>query len=246
MVEIQELAPGVHQAIANRTGWCLITSGDSVTIVDAGWPKDYDLIVESLSRIGHTPASVQGIILTHGHVDHLGCAEEMRVKHEIDSHIHEIDAPMARGEAHEGMKAGYLIARLWKPDVFRFGMMSIGRGALSLTSLAEVETFAEAEPLDLPGSPTPVYTPGHTSGHCSYHLPDRGVLITGDALVSMEIWTERVEARLMPEEFNFDHTRALASLDRIEPLAADLILTGHGPPYRGSPAKAASEARERG
>jgi len=245
-MEIQELAHGVHQATANRTGWCLITSGDSVTIVDAGWPKDYNLVVESLSLIGHSPASVSGILLTHGHVDHIGCAEEMRVKHEIDSRIHEIDAPLARGETHEGMKSGYLIARLWKPDVFRFGMLGIGRGALFPKSLTEVETFTEDGPLDLPGSPVSLHTPGHTSGHCSYHLPDRGVLITGDALVSMELWSERVEARLMPEEFNFDHARALGSLDRLESLDADLILTGHGPPYRGSPAAAVREAREIG
>ena len=245
-MEIQELAHGVHQATAYRTSWCLIISGDSVTIVDAGWPKDYDLVLESLSLIGHTPASVSGLLLTPGPVDPLGCAEEMRVKHEIDSHIHEIDAPLARGEKHEGMQAGYLIARLWKPAVFRFGMLSIGRGALGSTPLTEVETFTENGPLDLPGSPVPVHTPGHTSGHCSYHLPDRGVLITGDALVSMELWSERVEARIMPEEFNFDHARALGSLDRLESLDADLILTGHGPPYRGSPAKAVREARELG
>lgn len=80
------MAPGVHQARANRTGWCLITSGDAVVVVDAGWPKDYDLVVRSLSRIGHSPSAVAGILLTHGHVDHIGCAEEMRLKHDIDSH----------------------------------------------------------------------------------------------------------------------------------------------------------------
>ena len=32
-----------------------------------------------------------------------------------------------------------------------------------------------------PGRPRVVFTPGHTYGHCALHLPDRDVLLTGDA-----------------------------------------------------------------
>ncbi len=47
----------------------------------------------------------------------------------------------------------------------------------------------------------------------------------------------------MPEAFDLDHARAIASLDRIEDLAADLLLPGHGQPWRGSPADAVAAAR---
>jgi glyoxylase-like metal-dependent hydrolase (beta-lactamase superfamily II) len=35
--------------------------------------------------------------------------------------------------------------------------------------------------LDVAGRPVVVHTPGHTCGHCCLHLPDRGVLLAGDA-----------------------------------------------------------------
>lgn len=243
-MEIQEVASGVHHVTANRVNWQLIEEGDSVTVVDAGWPRDYELVVSSLAQIGHSPASVAGILITHGHLDHIGCAEEMRVRHEIASHVFEDEAPLALGEIHESMKKSWAIMRMWKPKVFRFNLLTMSRGVFSAQPLKEVQTFSEAETIDLPGSPRPFHTPGHTSGSCSYLLEDRGVLITGDALVSMELWTERVEVRLMPAEFNSDHDRARLSLAIIESLKADMILTGHGPPYPGEPAMAVREARE--
>jgi len=46
----------------------------------------------------------------------------------------------------------------------------------------QVEPFAAGSgPLEVPGRLVPVPTPGHTSGLCAFHLPERGVLIAGDA-----------------------------------------------------------------
>ena len=64
-------------------------------------------------------------------------------------------------------------------------MRILRAGATRAERLTEVTPFAaESGPLDVPGHPVPVPTPGHTSGHCAFHLPDRGVLITGDALIT--------------------------------------------------------------
>lgn len=43
---------------------------------------------------------------------------------------------------------------------------------------------AGAAPLDVRSVWSQSRAPGHTSGHCAFHLPDRGVLITGDALIT--------------------------------------------------------------
>ena len=48
---------------------------------------------------------------------------------------------------------------------------------------------------------------------------------------------------MIEQRFNLDHDRALASLDRIVDLPADLLLPGHGEPWTGSPAEAVAEAR---
>jgi glyoxylase-like metal-dependent hydrolase (beta-lactamase superfamily II) len=49
--------------------------GDAVTLIDAAWPKDYPLVVDSLRQIGAAPEQVEAVVLTHAHPDHVGVAE---------------------------------------------------------------------------------------------------------------------------------------------------------------------------
>jgi glyoxylase-like metal-dependent hydrolase (beta-lactamase superfamily II) len=44
--------------------------------------------------------------------------------------------------------------------------------------------------------------------------------------------------QLLPRMFNHDEAAALASLQALAGLTADVVLPGHGPAYRGSPASA--------
>jgi glyoxylase-like metal-dependent hydrolase (beta-lactamase superfamily II) len=89
----------------------------------------------------------------------------------------------------------------------------------------------------------PVHTPGHTSGHCVYHLPDAGIVISGDALVSGHP-TSRIQGpQLLPDMFHAERANALASLKLIEALSADILLPGHGPVHHGSVSEAAQRAR---
>jgi glyoxylase-like metal-dependent hydrolase (beta-lactamase superfamily II) len=49
----------------------------------------------------------------------------------------------------------------------------------------------------------------------------------------------------LPDMFHHERARAVASLDTIEELAADVLLPGHGPVHHGSVREAAQQARER-
>lgn len=244
-MELVEIAHGVYNVTASKVNWQLIVDGDSVTVVDAGWPRDHGRIVASLEQIGHTPASVDSVILTHAHVDHMGSAEKLRTSHGIPIRALEEEEDLALGRIHEGMTAGYLIPRIWKPSVFRFSTAPLSRGGSFLKPVGEVATFKEGSPLDTAGAPVPVHVPGHTSGSAAYLLEDRGVLITGDALVTIHLWTEKVGARVMPAEFNHDHEQAIASVEKLRDLPANLVVTGHGPLYEGTPQKAVEEALTR-
>ena len=62
-------------------------------------------------------------------------------------------------------------------------------GALFVKGLKAVRTHGSAEELDVPGRPRVVFTPGHSHGHCSLHLPERGAVIGGDALVTLNPYT---------------------------------------------------------
>ena len=113
----------------------------------------------------------------------------------------------------------------------------LGAGVLKTKKFAEVTTFSDGETLDLPGRPRVVHTPGHTSGHCSFHLPERGALIAGDELCTLNPVTGRRGPQLMPRSFNLSTATCLDSLTKLQGLAADVVLPGHGEPWRdGVPA----------
>jgi glyoxylase-like metal-dependent hydrolase (beta-lactamase superfamily II) len=51
--------------------------------------------------------------------------------------------------------------------------------------------------LEVPGSPHVLFTPGHTLGHCALHLPDRVVVIAGDAFVTLDPYAAKQGPKLV-------------------------------------------------
>jgi glyoxylase-like metal-dependent hydrolase (beta-lactamase superfamily II) len=91
-----------------------------------------------------------------------------------------------------------------------------------------------------------VLTPGHTDGHCAIHLPDRDLLISGDALVTHDPYTGRTGPGIVAAAATKDTDRALRSLDAIEATGAAVVAPGHGDTWTGGAAEAARQARQAG
>jgi glyoxylase-like metal-dependent hydrolase (beta-lactamase superfamily II) len=89
-------------------------------------------------------------------------------------------------------------------------------------------------------------TPGHSPGHVAFHLPDRGVLIAGDALFTYNVLTGGRGPQLLPSAFAWSNETMLASLDVLERVDAGLMVFGHGEPWTDGPAAAVARAREIG
>lgn len=227
VVEVSEAASGVWFVEGVRTNWVLVRAGDGLTLVDAGWPTDYPLVVASLERIKATPAQVEAVVLTHAHADHMGVAERFRAEHQAPVHAYNDEVGHAAGEYVERFRIIDLLIRLWRPSVMAFALHCFRVSAPHPSPVFQVAGFAEG-PMDVPGGLIAVPTPGHTSGHCSFYLPDHGVVLAGDALVNQNLLTNRPGPRLMPRLFNHDSQKALGSLDRLATLEADLTLPGHG------------------
>lgn len=226
-IVVVEAAPGLHFVTGPRTNWCLVRDGDSITLVDAAWPKDYDAVVESLHRIGAGPALVEAVVLTHAHPDHIGVAERFRSDHGAVVRTHRREAAHARREDRQRVRTIDLVARMWRPRVLTYAFEALLHGGGHQAPVTSVEAFDES-PLDVPGRLMPVPTPGHTTGHCSFYLAQHGAVITGDALVNENVLTGHTGPRLLPRIFNHDPEQAAASLDRLAALDADVILPGHG------------------
>jgi len=55
-------------------------------------------------------------------------------------------------------------------------------------SIREFVPLRSAESLKIPGEPQVLSVPGHTRGSVAFWLPDRRVLLAGDALVTLDMW----------------------------------------------------------
>lgn len=118
-------------------------------------------------------------------------------------------------------------------------------GARKHVTIPDAQALPDDGPLDVPGRPRPVHTPGHTSGHVVYEVADAGVVLSGDALVTGHRLTSQVGPQMLPGFFTSDGSRAMASLDVIAGLSADTIIPGHGDVWHGDLGEAATLARTR-
>ena len=234
------IAPGIHrigdQSMVNAY---LLEDAGEVTIIDAGVPGYYRDIPRELAAMGRTVADVRALLLTHGHTDHIGFAERLRRDDHIPVSVHAADAALARGEVpnpakgYGPIKLGPLLGFLW---------FTLRRGGLRVPKLHEVATFGDGATLDVPGSPRVILTPGHTPGSAVLHVASRNVLFVGDALATYAVTTGVHGPQVAP--FTADASQAVASLARVEDLAAELVLPGHGDPWTGGVHEAVRQVRQ--
>ena len=235
-----KIAPGIHrvgdQSVVNAY---LLEDAGEVTIIDAGVPGYYRDIPRELAAMGRTVADVRALLLTHGHTDHIGFAERLRREQHVPVSVHADDAALARGEVPNPakgfgpIKLGPLLGFLW---------FTLRRGGLRVPKLHEVATFGDGATLDVPGSPRVILTPGHTPGSAVLHVPARSALFVGDALATYAVTTGARGPQVAP--FTADAAQAVDSLARLEDLAAELVLPGHGDPWTSGVQAAVRQVRQ--
>lgn len=56
----------------------LIDTGEGLILLDTGYPQTLYLILDSIRELGFSPYDIKYVLLTHGHIDHLGAARAIR------------------------------------------------------------------------------------------------------------------------------------------------------------------------
>ncbi|MFF9340342.1 MBL fold metallo-hydrolase [Streptomyces sp. NPDC014773] len=243
--DIVRVAGDVYSVSGSDTNWVIVKDGDSCTLVDAGYPGDREAVLASLRAVGLGPGAVTALLVTHAHNDHIGAAGYLRTAYGVPMLMHGEEVPHARRDFLDQVSAGQVLARAWRPGVLPWAVRALRAGGTAHVPVPEPRPFPSAGPLDLPGRPVPLHTPGHTRGHCAYHLPHSGILITGDALVTAHPTSRTGGPQLLPGMFHADRPRALASLAVLEGVDAEVLLPGHGPVHHGTAKEAAATARDR-
>jgi glyoxylase-like metal-dependent hydrolase (beta-lactamase superfamily II) len=233
-----EIAPRIRRLGEGVVNSYLVEDGGEVTIVDAGAPSYWNDLPAELAALGRSMADVRSVVLTHGHSDHIGFAERIRTQQRIPIRVHERDAALARGEVPNPAR-GLGPVRL-RP-LLGFLLWSLRHGMLRLTRIGEVAPFGDGATLDVPGAPRVILVPGHTPGSAALLFAGHDALFVGDALATYSVTTGRTGPQVAA--FTADRGAAVASLDRLDGLAARLVLPGHGQPWTGGVAEAVRRVR---
>jgi len=103
----------------------------------------------------------RAVLLTHGHFDHIGAADEVCARYDVPLYVHEEDAAKLTDAAGN-------VSAL-------FGM--------PMTVRTKPELLHGGQVLDAAGMRMEVlHTPGHSAGSVCYRLPDHRGLLTGDTM----------------------------------------------------------------
>jgi glyoxylase-like metal-dependent hydrolase (beta-lactamase superfamily II) len=191
-------------------GWQLYVwrDNDSITLIDTGSPGSGAEILTVLPGLDR-------IVLTHGHVDHTGSAAELHDATGALVFAGADDAAVIRGEA------------AMPPPVFEDWEIPIyERVSADLPDVAAPvpvdRELHDGDVLDFGGGAEILSIPGHTEGSIAIHLPQHGVLFTGDTVANV--------GTVMLGTFNQDRARTVASFQRLAALDAETACFGHGEP----------------
>lgn len=191
------------------------SDAEGLTLVDAGTRGAGPRLVRSVRMAGLDPRAIGDVLLTHWHADHAGGARRLADSSAAPAvWIGGEDLPVLSGaqtpaEAATDCSAvgRFLHRRVYQPPPPFSG--------------ARVLVDGHVHPAA--GGAHVVATPGHTAGHRSVHLPERGVLIAGDAVMNL--------GRLRPSPGMLSSARSQirASIGRLAALDFTVLSPMHGP-----------------
>ncbi|RLQ92267.1 MBL fold metallo-hydrolase [Falsibacillus albus] len=188
----------------------LVDEGEGLTLIDAALPNSAASILQAAERIGKP---INRIVLTHGHMDHVGALDKLKSQlphasvyiSKRDSRLLHGDSSLDPGEIHP-IKGGVAKNIQTQADVL------INDG-------------------DRIGSLIAISSPGHTPGSMSFFDERNGHLIVGDSFQTrggIAVSGKMKPLFPFPSFATWNKETAVASARKLAGLQPELLAVGHG------------------
>jgi glyoxylase-like metal-dependent hydrolase (beta-lactamase superfamily II) len=208
-----QIQPDVNLISGKASNFYLCAAEDGLTLIDAGMPKEQQLLFNLLDQLGRQPSQLNRILITHADIDHAGSLAAIQSATGATVYAGEQSAIYLQ----EGRSPDHLPRFLqWFSNTF-FKYRPVPSSC--------IEILADGDELPLLGGLKALATPGHTADHFSFYSPSTGVLFAGDALN-----TRNGRLRRTPKRITADEDLANSSAIRLLELTPATIACGHGDP----------------
>jgi len=190
----------------------VLRDSDGLYLIDCGFIGGKKLLLTSLQECGWDKEPILGIILTHGHLDHILNVSSISQDYGAWIIAPELDSPFYEG------KASYSgIAKITGT------LEAVGKRLLNFTPFTPTRLINDGEKLDLWHGLEAIHLPGHTSGHMGYYCNKLQLLFSGDLFASYQH-----VSHLPPPFFNEKNNLITDSISKTREYQLVGLLPNHG------------------
>ncbi len=195
-----------------------IRTEDGHILVDTGMPGDPETLDEVFATAGVEPSSIRLIVVTHGHMDHMGLTAYAKEATGAKVLCHQsLSGKLANGEIEDSV-ARTLMGRFIN---FMAGIQEMTGGAdiESVDPDILVDDRFDLSEYGILGKI--IHTPGHSQGSISIVL-DNGETLVGDMV------RDEGDGEIGPGMFYEDKETLIASLEKVALFESRTIYLSHG------------------